>query len=179
MFCKWCGNSLQAADQKCPSCGRTTPPMSDCGGFYNLKHRNTTTLTQTAVPEPQKPVVVTKCPIVEKMEPKYARDRKAAKSHHAFTVFCFSVLLVLFLVSIILTLGMRRQIKELEALILSIDTEPIVEVVSDTTEENNNMEIESAFESNTDLKAEATPDADEENTIDIETESVFESNNKA
>lgn len=37
MFCKWCGNTIHKTDLKCPTCGRNTPPMSDCGGLYDLK----------------------------------------------------------------------------------------------------------------------------------------------
>ena len=37
MFCKWCGNTIKTTDKKCSSCGRETPPLSDCGGFYDLK----------------------------------------------------------------------------------------------------------------------------------------------
>lgn len=37
MFCKWCGNTIHKTDSKCPTCGRNTPPMSDCGGLYDLK----------------------------------------------------------------------------------------------------------------------------------------------
>lgn len=37
MFCKWCGNTIKTTDKKCSSCGRETPPLSECGGFYDLK----------------------------------------------------------------------------------------------------------------------------------------------
>ena len=37
MFCKWCGKTIQTTDKSCPSCGRETPPLSDCGGFYDLR----------------------------------------------------------------------------------------------------------------------------------------------
>ncbi len=40
MFCKWCGNTIQTTDAKCPSCGRETPALSNCGGFYDLKHKS-------------------------------------------------------------------------------------------------------------------------------------------
>lgn len=40
MFCKWCGNDLRLTDQACPTCGRKTPPASDCGGLYDLRRVN-------------------------------------------------------------------------------------------------------------------------------------------
>ena len=36
MICKWCGAVVSAVDKKCGRCGREIPPMSDCGGFYDL-----------------------------------------------------------------------------------------------------------------------------------------------
>lgn len=36
MFCKWCGENLTSYDTKCKRCGREVPPLSDCGGFYDL-----------------------------------------------------------------------------------------------------------------------------------------------
>lgn len=56
MFCKWCGNTIKTTDSKCPSCGRETPAMSDCGGFYDLKHTlESSTLAPPAPPTPLKP----------------------------------------------------------------------------------------------------------------------------
>lgn len=37
MICKWCGEALPSSNNtKCPRCGKELPPLSDCGGFYNL-----------------------------------------------------------------------------------------------------------------------------------------------
>lgn len=36
MFCKWCGTSLRPGDIRCPGCRREQPPLSLCGGFYDL-----------------------------------------------------------------------------------------------------------------------------------------------
>lgn len=71
MICKWCGSTIQNIDTKCAACGRDTPPMSDCGGFYNLKCDNgsqTPTIIENVVykdriiekpPKWVKPVVAT------------------------------------------------------------------------------------------------------------------------
>ncbi len=36
MFCKWCGQTLASGELKCRRCGKEIPPMSDCGGFFDL-----------------------------------------------------------------------------------------------------------------------------------------------
>ncbi len=36
MICKWCGASLPGAQGKCRRCGKEQPPLSECGGFYNI-----------------------------------------------------------------------------------------------------------------------------------------------
>ncbi len=36
MICRWCGAKLDSRQQRCPACGRETPPLSDCGGFPGL-----------------------------------------------------------------------------------------------------------------------------------------------
>lgn len=36
MICKWCGAGIRATDRVCSRCGREMPPLSDCGGFYDL-----------------------------------------------------------------------------------------------------------------------------------------------
>lgn len=36
MICKWCGAKIDVRQPTCPVCGRETPPLSDCGGIYNL-----------------------------------------------------------------------------------------------------------------------------------------------
>lgn len=102
MFCKWCGNSIQLTDKKCPACGRETPPMSDCGGLYNLKHSN----DGPTAPTKEKVIVkeVPHCAAVEKMDAKYVKERKAAKKHHAITMSCFIVILLAIVCSALLIL---------------------------------------------------------------------------
>lgn len=36
MICKWCGEKLDPSTTHCKRCGRETPAMSDCGGYYKL-----------------------------------------------------------------------------------------------------------------------------------------------
>lgn len=36
MICKWCGAKIREKDRSCPRCGQELPPLSECGGFYDL-----------------------------------------------------------------------------------------------------------------------------------------------
>lgn len=36
MICKWCGENTDPSAAKCTHCRRPLPPLSDCGGFYNI-----------------------------------------------------------------------------------------------------------------------------------------------
>lgn len=36
MICKWCGATADVTKGTCPSCGKELPPLSDCGGFYDI-----------------------------------------------------------------------------------------------------------------------------------------------
>ena len=36
MICKWCGATVDVTKGKCSVCGKELPPLSDCGGFYNV-----------------------------------------------------------------------------------------------------------------------------------------------
>lgn len=121
MFCKWCGNSIQLTDKKCPTCGRETPPMSDCGGFYNLKHSN----DGPTAPTTEKVIVkeVPHCAAVEKMDAKYVKERKAAKKHHAITTSCFIVILLAIVCSILLILSVSNQLGKLKEQIDNIQIE--------------------------------------------------------
>lgn len=130
MFCKWCGKTIQPTDRNCPACGRETPPLSDCGGLYNLKYTPGTSATPT--PPPASPASA-KCPIMDKLEPKYARDRKASKRHHKITMICFAVLLVAILCTAVLVIRTSSQLGQIKALVGSVMTKDPVPEATDTT----------------------------------------------
>lgn len=134
MFCKWCGANIQITDRKCPSCGRETPPMSDCGGLYNLKQSNYTPPTPPT-PVPPKPVLVPLCPIIEKMEPKYTRDRKASKSHHTTTVICFGVMVTAVILCVALLFNLYAKLNEVTEMVTCISDKLIVSTTKDDLEE--------------------------------------------
>ena len=138
MFCKWCGTNIQLTDKKCPSCGRETPPMSDCGGLYNLKHSNN---IPPAPPASPKPVSVPQCPIVDKMEPKYAKDRKAAKIHHTTTITCFCVVLAAVILCAALIFNLYGRLNETMDMVAHISDKLVTNTAIDNME-NLQMEVE-------------------------------------
>ena len=36
MICKWCGERIDSGAHVCSHCGKELPPLSECGGFYNI-----------------------------------------------------------------------------------------------------------------------------------------------
>lgn len=121
MFCKWCGSGIQLTDKKCPACGRETPPMSDCGGFYNLKHSN----DGTTGPATEKVIVkeVPHCAAVEKIDAKYAKERKAAKKHHAMTMLCFAAVLIAIICTAIIVVCASIRLDKVQEQIANIQIE--------------------------------------------------------
>lgn len=140
MFCKWCGTNIQFTDKKCPSCGRETPSMSDCGGLYNLKYGDHTP-PHPKTPVPTKHVSVPQCPIVEKMEPKYANDRKAAKVHHSITLTCFCVVLAAVILCVALIFNLYCRLNETMDMVAHISDKLVTNTEIDNME-NLQMEVE-------------------------------------
>lgn len=109
MFCKWCGKLIQTTDECCPECGRQTPAMSDCGGLYDLKH----TVAAVPVTPPTAPTS-TKCPLVDKLEARYEKDRSAAGKHHTAMLAGFAVVLVVLLISLAMSVLLTMQVIDLK-----------------------------------------------------------------
>lgn len=120
MFCKWCGNTISPTDSSCPVCGRQTPPMADCGGYYNLNY--------SAPVEPAPAPVKAPCPVVEKLEGRYMKDRKTSRRHYKTSLVLLLVLLLLSAVTVGLlvyqtvSLGKVRESLELNGEVT--ETEP-------------------------------------------------------
>ena len=186
MFCKWCGKAIQATDANCPKCGRETPPLSDCGGFYNLKAPEVNLKTPAAdgsrggdtVP----PVVISKggrtTPPVDKPENKYNRDRKADKAHRRSTAVSLGILTVLLVLSLALNVlvfakvgesaekisQLQKEMEEIEELLgetaqpAEAASEPeIVSVSDETTEEAETTEETAPTEDPAETEADEAP----------------------
>ncbi len=97
MFCKWCGKTIRETDATCPNCGRVTPPMSDCGGFYNL-------VTPDAAPRkrpPAQPGMIDSA-VLEKMEREIWQNRQATRVRNKLFFILIGLVGALTAVSIIL-----------------------------------------------------------------------------
>ena len=102
MFCKWCGNTIKTTDKKCSSCGRETPPLSDCGGFYDLKRP-----WEAPTPPPEPTPSYMSAPtgpdprVRQLMDEKQQIQEDANKRHLIMLIIC-GVLALLLTVSLIL-----------------------------------------------------------------------------
>lgn len=79
------------------------------------------------------------------MEPKYARDRKASKSHHTITLICFAVVLMAIVCTAIFIVGMNRQLYEIKEQILGIQ----VDLTASATEDSGTKPTEDSIAGNT------------------------------
>lgn len=57
MICKWCGTAVDPAARSCSNCGHEIPPLSDCGGFYNIVPQATRQVAPPPEPLTQNPPV--------------------------------------------------------------------------------------------------------------------------
>ncbi len=101
MFCKWCGNTIKTTDKKCSSCGRETPPLSDCGGFYDLKRP-----WEAPVPPPEPAHTYMSAPSgpdprVQQLEEQNRQIREDANRRHLILLIICGVLALLLIASVI------------------------------------------------------------------------------
>ncbi|MBE6932908.1 MAG: hypothetical protein E7464_05980 [Ruminococcaceae bacterium] len=111
MFCKWCGETVKEGEKRCPKCLRELPPLSECGGFYNL-------YKEQPKNEPLPQAVPASAP--ERAARPSARGKKHAAGADAnlWRVVC-AVLAILCLFNLLRLGGLNRRIKQLEAAALT------------------------------------------------------------
>lgn len=131
MFCKWCGKPIRTTDSVCPGCGRETPPLADCGGLYDLRHGSGPVADPLVLRSEH-----AQCPVTEKLEGKYTRDRKAARRHHTVTTALLLVTVCLLLVMLVGLIEMRVQLEKVEDIVsnrASAETTEPTQVPTDPT----------------------------------------------
>lgn len=108
MFCKQCSQQLNATDRKCPACGVDVEAMSDCGGFYRLRHGR---------PGPE--TAAGDAVVDEEWRRQNEAARRAQMTHHKVMICGFAAMLVLtvliavFGICVLLRLGqLERQLRE-------------------------------------------------------------------
>lgn len=119
MICKWCGAKIDLKKRKCPSCGREVPPVSDCGGFYDIVPRNYRQAPAAAAVPAAAPVQQPKAaeqPPLRQAQP----VRPAAPKKHTVAIPLLSALLglslLLGLISVLQTVSLKSELKQIEAL---------------------------------------------------------------
>ena len=177
MFCKWCGSNIQLTDRVCPKCGRETPPVADCGGFYDLKHSG-----NAAVPTPAASI---QCPIVEKVKPLYVKDRKEEKKLRSLTFIFFAVLLLAIIFTAVSVRRINERIDSLEMKSKNIQTAFPQDVVEYMEHMETNIldivqeSIKNAIEQNIqDLIKEDEQNVIREDTTDVIRADVSENNSE-
>lgn len=155
MICKWCGALLREGDMVCGRCGREIPPLSDCGGFFDL------------VPgarggvAPAAPVMAPN-PVVEQ-PPVPQPDRSGVQPRNTFRRPGISnmilmavsvVLLVLTLVFSIRSCSLSAQLEESEA--ARIKAERLLKEESEAATEPSGTEVTEETEDGTGTAAEET-----------------------
>lgn len=114
MICKWCGAKVDVRRSTCPVCGRETPPLSDCGGIYNLAQGFTENPAPPEVPAKRAPDV---------QAPPEGRQSASSKKRSRWPFVCGMALLlvsVALLVSLKVDMvwqgnDMRRSLHEINA----------------------------------------------------------------
>lgn len=92
MFCKWCGEPTKAGQIKCRSCGRELPPISDCGGFYDLVTENS---NDSPMPKPVGQGTGANAKVSHAPFPKKQKKRRLPNA-----LFLLALLIVLLLIAL-------------------------------------------------------------------------------
>ncbi len=119
MICKWCGAPVDVKQGKCPACGSEIPPLSDCGGFYDVVPKAARPMP---APQPEeKPPVPVQVP-----QPKYAtpqpvappppqgKKRRGAAAGLPVLV-CLALTVAVGAFSVVRTAALSKRVDELQA----------------------------------------------------------------
>lgn len=114
MICKWCGAPVDVTRGKCSACGRELPPLSDCGGFYNI-------VPGAARPEAQPYVQQTHSAPQSSPEPVSPPPRR--KKRPVLPLVTLALLLLVGVLSVVLFLSLGSRLAALEQRIAANDSE--------------------------------------------------------
>lgn len=130
MFCKWCGGTLSPSDLKCARCGKTVPPRSDCGGFYDLMP----TAQRKADPDPMQRVAQGRSENLPKtdLHAHKAPTKQTGRGFAYITVIGFLLVIVLLIVLFSKVNRYAQTVEELQD-----ELQRISEQISDDDDEAN------------------------------------------
>lgn len=92
MICKWCGAKIREKDRSCPRCGQELPPLSECGGFYDLVPGARQGVIPPVEPKSAVPPVPPVPPVNSSTG--YYPPRKKKKNYGTFWLCVWAVLLL-------------------------------------------------------------------------------------
>lgn len=121
MICKWCGESISSKQTTCPRCGKERPPMSECGGFYNIID------SQSVQNERSAPQAMSQRPAQQSQANKASTSKAAI-----FAIIVSLVALVIAIVSLALTFKNNKD-----------DSDPIKDRTSTVQTEEGTADAES------------------------------------
>lgn len=109
MFCKWCGEPVKTGQVKCSGCGRELPPLSECGGFYNLVPE---ARSKSPIAEPLRSVRQ-EAAVNGKAAP--PRQKKKRRISHLFSAASLVTILIGLVLILLSNLSTNRKLSNLEA----------------------------------------------------------------
>lgn len=148
MFCKWCGGDIPNGKTKCPSCNKEQPPVTECGGFYDLtpKARNASR-GERDVPMKSEPTPA--APAVTAESPASRNRKKRSKKGSAAGWIALLLALILLVTMLIMQKKTAERIAKLENEISGMQkpsgTEPVATEPTDapeTTADTNRLPID-------------------------------------
>ncbi len=125
MFCKWCGQNVDLKNGVCPSCGKQQPPMTDCGGFYNLVPGAKAAETPAGPAQPVQPSLRNNDRALQELRKQVAQESRTTRLLGLIGIGVGALALLLTLVLVLpLSSRVSRLNRELEALDASVRQAP-------------------------------------------------------
>lgn len=138
MFCKWCGGTLTPSDVKCSRCGKAVPPLSDCGGFYDLMP--TAESRKEAAPVPKMETKKATVPVQKEAQSPKSVKKNPNHGYIYITLLGFAVIIVLVIVLFSRINQYSRVVDELKAELNSVSEELSNKENVTSTTENASLE---------------------------------------
>lgn len=113
MICKWCGAAIEPRQKCCTNCGREIPPLSDCGGFYDIvpTRRPAAPQPSSAAPQATKP----RADVRPAEKPRSETARGRGKHALLLSLAALVLLLALVLLFVWQARALRRELSQLTA----------------------------------------------------------------
>ena len=112
MICKWCGGELLPTDVKCSRCRKDVPPLSDCGGFFDLMPSAKNFTDPISPATPQK--TVTDQILVKREDKMVTKYKKRQKDNFGRLIYIVLSTVTVLTILLLLFVKVNRLSKKLE-----------------------------------------------------------------